>query len=1130
MVWHGILCGVLGAALGASCAEPVPYLVKSWTTADWLPQNTVNAITETPDGYLWVGTRGGLARFDGVRFVTFGLSDGLRGVHIRALLEDGRGGLWIATRGGGLSHLKDGVITTQTTADGLLSNEVLCLAGDGCDGLWVGTLRGLQHFGKDGFSPVGGKTLGRVSSMAMTPEEGLWVVSEMAGLARIRGGPVFTAEKQPEPFAVTTSRLLVDGRGSLLAATADETVLRRQGGLWAELGRLEALPTSYPYCLAEAGTGEIWVGTQSEGLHLIGPAGLQAIPGVGKDIRALHVTRDGLVWVGTEERGLCRLKPSKVRTFAPEHVRQKVRTHSLVEEPDGTLWAASYGAGLFRGPPGQLVPVLHQGQPALGNLLRAALRMSDGTLHVAGETFLASKAPSSLVFEQRPLADIPLSLCEGPDGALWMGNAAGELQRMEGVRWQTVEKGVFPSGIVCLIRGAGESLWVATRTGLFRWENGKVQSWTTAQGLPSDILTDLHLDADDTLWIGTAGGGLAWLEGDRIRSVDKRHGLAGDVVMQILEDNQGHLWLGSHHGVMRLKKAELRSVAEGKLQTLHPLVMNESHGLISAECTTGYAPAGLRSRSDMLLFATVRGIVSIDPQQWNQETPPPKVMIEAVRVAGRPVRIQDRALTLPPGTKDLEIEFTAFHFAEPADIHFRHRLGTEEPWQHDQGARSIRYSHLPVGEHVFEVTASHSDMRWQPATARLAITMQPHFWETGTFRLLLVGLLVTSGSWWARWRLRGKRRKEIEELERLREKQRADEKFRLAVEASPNAVVLTNQEGRIVLVNAQTEKWFGYSRDELVGQKIEILLPERFQHVHPAHRAHFRTRPQSRSMGAGRELFARRKDGSELPVEIGLSPFETADGLLVLAVIVDITQRREAEQELARLSRISILGEFAGAIAHELNQPLAAMLSNSQVGSRMLDEPQPHKVEMKAILDDITADAKRAGGIINGMRAMFKKEGKVPSEAVDVNEAVKQLLDLLHSEIAARKVTLNLQLGGSLPSVLAGRVELQQVLMNLLLNALDALRSAEVSQPRIIIHTVHEADRVLISVQDNGPGIQPQILDRLFEAFTTSKPTGLGLGLAISQSIIKRFGGRITGENAAEGGALFRILLPAQAA
>lgn len=1115
----GIFCGVLAAAVGASGAEPVPYLVKSWTTADGLPQNTVNAIAETPDGYLWVGTRSGLARFDGVRFVSFGLSEGLKGLHIRALLEDGGGGLWIATRGGGLSHLKDGVITTRTAADGLLSNEVLCLARDGGDGLWVGTIVGLQHLGKNGFSPVGGDVLGKVPSMAMTPDDGLWVVSDKARLARIRSGPVFTAEKQPEPFGFNVSRLLVDSRGGLLASLANEKLMRRKDGQWTEVAHMEPSPHSYPYCLAEGAAGEIWAGTQSEGLHLLGPEGERAMPGVAKDIRALHVSRDGLVWVGTDADGLCRLKPSKVRSVALEHPRQLARTHSLVEEPDGTLWAASYGAGLFHGPPGQLRPFLREGQPAVGNLLRAALRMRDGTLHVAGEKFLASKAPGSDVFDQKPLPQIPLSLCEGPDGALWLGNEAGELQRLVDGRWQTVEQGVFPSGIGCLIRGAGQSMWVATRAGLFRWENGKAQSWTTAQGLPTDLLTTLYLDSEDTLWIGTAGGGLAWLEGDRIRSVDKRHGLAGDVVMQILEDDQGHLWLGSHHGVMRLKKAELRAVAAGMPQTLHPLVLNESRGLISAECTTGYSPAGLRSRSGMLHFATDRGVVSIDPKQWNQETPPPKVVIEAAWVAGRPVRMLDGALTLPPGTRDLEIEFTAFHFAEPEDIHFRHRLGEEGPWQHDLGARSIRYSHLPPGEHVFEVSASHSDMRWQPATARLRITMQPHVWETGVFRLLLVGLLVASGSQWARWRLRARRRKEIEELERLREKQRADEKFRLALESSPNAIVLAKEDGRIVLVNEQTEKWFGHTRDELAGQEIGTLIPD---WPHAA--------PETKAMNTGRERFGRRKDGTLFPVEIRLSRFETDTGPLTLAAIEDITQRRQAEQELARLSRISILGEFAGAIAHELNQPLAAMLSNSQVGSSMMDQPQPDKVEMKAILDDITADAKRAGGIIHGMRAMFKKEGAVPDEAVDVNEAVKQLLDLLHSEIMARKVKMDLQFGGPLPCVPAGRVELQQVLMNLLLNALDALRGAEVAQPRITLRTALEGNRVLICVQDNGPGIPAQILERLFEAFTTSKPTGLGLGLAISQGIIKRFGGQITGENAAEGGAVFRITLPAVAA
>jgi len=255
--------------------------------------------------------------------------------------------------------------------------------------------------------------------------------------------------------------------------------------------------------------------------------------------------------------------------------------------------------------------------------------------------------------------------------------------------------------------------------------------------------------------------------------------------------------------------------------------------------------------------------------------------------------------------------------------------------------------------------------------------------------------------------------------------------------------------------------------------------------------------------------------------------------LLLRGVSMNITERKRSEQELhqqrqdlTHLSRVSMLGELAGTIAHELNQPLAAMLSNSQVGQSMIRQGNPDLEEMGAIMEDIVADAKRAGSIIHGMRAMFRKEAVVELQPVDLNDAVHQICGLLHSEIVVKKARIELDLEEPLPLVMAGRVEIQQVLINLMLNSLDAMRNAGTADAVIHI-TTHKRDRsVYVSVRDNGPGIPEEIRARLFEAFVTTKPSGLGLGLAISHGIIRRFDGMLSGENHPQGGAIFYIKIP----
>ncbi len=254
--------------------------------------------------------------------------------------------------------------------------------------------------------------------------------------------------------------------------------------------------------------------------------------------------------------------------------------------------------------------------------------------------------------------------------------------------------------------------------------------------------------------------------------------------------------------------------------------------------------------------------------------------------------------------------------------------------------------------------------------------------------------------------------------------------------------------------------------------------------------------------------------------------------LRMRGVSLDITGRKRDElelarqrQELAHLSRVNILGELAGALAHELNQPLTAVLSNAQAGQRFLRNDPADVAEIAVILHDIADDAKRAGGVIHGMRAMFKKDAPSDMEDMEVNEAVNQVLKLLHGEIVARKAQVNLSLGVGLPPVRMGRVEIQQVLINLVMNGLDAIKSDPLQGIVEITSSRHEQS-VIVAVKDGGAGIPAEIMQRLFEPFVSTKPGGLGLGLAISHNIAARFGGELLAKNLPAGGAVFQLVLP----
>jgi PAS domain S-box-containing protein len=368
----------------------------------------------------------------------------------------------------------------------------------------------------------------------------------------------------------------------------------------------------------------------------------------------------------------------------------------------------------------------------------------------------------------------------------------------------------------------------------------------------------------------------------------------------------------------------------------------------------------------------------------------------------------------------------------------------------------------------------------------------------------------------------------------ITEHKQAQDRFRLVVEASPNGIVLVNQQGRIELVNAYMEKLFGYGRGELIGQTVETLVPERFCAEHPANRAQFLAAPEARTMGAGRELFARRKDGSEFPVEIGLSPIQSREGILNLAVIVDISGRKQAEaearqyrEELAHLSRVETLGEMAASLAHELNQPLTAIMSNASAGRRFIAKGPADIPRLDRLFGSVFADARRAGEIIRGIRGMVRK-GEEAAKAVNLNRVITDVVPFIRSDALERHCAIVTELDPKLPMVKADPVLLQQVLLNLIVNAFDAMRETPVAERRVIIRTECESGGgVRVSVRDFGTGLPAENPERIFEHFFSTKRDGLGMGLAIARSIIASHRGELAAANAECGGACVHFSLPA---
>lgn len=364
------------------------------------------------------------------------------------------------------------------------------------------------------------------------------------------------------------------------------------------------------------------------------------------------------------------------------------------------------------------------------------------------------------------------------------------------------------------------------------------------------------------------------------------------------------------------------------------------------------------------------------------------------------------------------------------------------------------------------------------------------------------------------------------------ELQASGERFRAVVEAAPNAMLLVDARGQISLANAQAESLFGLHRDVLVASNVERLIPDRAGSSHEAHRRDFAAESRPRAMGSGRDTHALRSDGSEVPVEVFLTPMRGAEPSMVLVSLVDISERRLNERraatqrdEIAHLSRVAMLGELSGSLAHELNQPLAAILSNAQAAQLLLARDPPQIQTVAEILADIVTSDRRAGAVIERLRSMLRKED-MKHAMLDLNHVAEESLQLMHSDLLDRRVTVDTFFAQDLPRVSGDRVQLQQVMLNLLINGCDAV-SGRGHEAQLQIRTrVTERGSVAIAISDNGDGIAPQDIERIFEPFVTSKPHGIGLGLAICRSIIEAHGGRLWARNNTPCGATMEFELP----
>jgi len=768
------------------CLEPAKpvdqFKYEVWTTDHGLPQNSVNAILQTHDGYLWIGTYEGLARFDGVSFRVFNKSNTreLRSNSVAKIMEDSRGSLWVAFRGrGGLAQFDNGVAErVWTTEDGLLSDQVWDVVEDHEGVIWVATEEGMNRLegqsltSVNGYGDLAGMSIAR---LLVDRDNGLWIGTDGGGLGNLRDG-VLTIYTTSNGLANDRVKALCEDPAGGLWVGTHGGLSRFREGSFTTYTTSDGLLDDYVRALHFDRHGALWIGSYAArgGVtrHLDSRfESLSRDDGLTNGyVRCIAEDREGSLWFGTN-RGLNQLKDSKLTTLTRRHGLGNEYVRVIVEDHRGGVWMGTDGGGVSRLTDEGFVTLTDE-QGLLGNIVRSlAVGLEGevwiGVFGVGLNRYQDGRLSSFTSAEGLPSPWIRAMYTDRA-GTLWIGTEdVGLCQYSDGeFRIHPVSRELASPYISAVLEGRDGEIWMGSPEGLYLLDGENLATIVLAEDVVNDVVLSLYQDAAADLWIGTAGG-LYRCRDRRVIGVGSDLGMFEEAIFQVLEDDLGNLWMSTNNGIYRVEKKKLNGVCDGSAETVAPERFGRADGMISSQCNGNSQPAGWKGGDGRLWFPTTDGTVIIQSDRIELNEVPPPVIVEEVAIDGETVQLgPSAAVAIPAGAQQLEIRYTALSLQEPGEVHFRYMMeGMDRAWVDPGARRTAYYTQLKPGRLIFRVRASNNDGVWSTSGAAIDFIVGAYFYQTRWFAVLAAFGLVAVGFGMYHRRARRYRRRTTE-LER----------------------------------------------------------------------------------------------------------------------------------------------------------------------------------------------------------------------------------------------------------------------------------------------------------------------------------------------------------------------------
>ncbi len=760
----------------AFAGNEAPWSVPQFSARVWhiehgLPRNTVQTIAQTPDGYLWIGTQSGLARFDGEQFEWIELPATNIDYHkwVNALTVTRDGTLWIGTGGGGLFEFKDGVLKQRLPGPDL-NFVILSLLETPEGDLLCGTRRGLLRYRNGTFTAVG-----NTNAPALTPENriavttirsitreagGKYLVAVPGEILELSGDSVTAKQDMREVNADTFVRAIFSDNDGTIWIGSNAGLTEVKNRKLTHYTKSDGLPDNTVNDIYRDRNNNLWIATYGGICRMINGKFITTAAEDGEpfdQIFCFFEDRENNLWAGGKE-GLCQLNNRQFYTLTTRHGLSHNNVISVLEDKNKTLWAGTWGGGLNMIRDGKISCYSAENTPELKNdLVLALYGGKDGSLWFSTDYDGGIYQLKSNVLHRFPptqgFTNVVRAFAEDDQSRLWLGSVGGGVATFNGKKLSRYGKkeGITSVAIRCVYRAKDNSIWVGTEGGLFHFDKGHFTGYDKSDGLRSEFISALYEDANKNLWIGTSEGGLTRFQNNKFTTYTVADGLFDNTVLEILEDNTGSFWLTSFRGISSLKRDDFDKYDRKEILHLQCRIFTKNDGMSSSVCISSAKPAAWKGSDGKLWFATTKGLSVTDPSlkvPRNEAIPP--VLVRKIIAGKKELPLSD-ALRIEPGHNDVEFHYTALSYRDPERNAFKFKLeGFDADWIDAQQRKIAYYNNLPPGNYTFRVIAANNDGVWNTKGASVGFVLLPHFWQTWWFNSAAVVISLSAVALWAR--------------------------------------------------------------------------------------------------------------------------------------------------------------------------------------------------------------------------------------------------------------------------------------------------------------------------------------------------------------------------------------------